>query len=222
MKKQIYCSALYFLIAISSVHSQNKVQLQADFNYASPSGMFGDMYNSGFGMGADVIYPLSDRFDVYFSTGYYTWMTNNSYFEGKVEEFFGNDIEMDNNAYFSEIPAVIGVNFYFLEGAFRPYANLALGMSYSILDKINVDINTGETFNIPEDETKVTTGYNLGIGVLYRVNQDVSFDISAKYSGNSFELKEEYKINTATTTYEESRNETISYLRLMLGIRYHL
>lgn len=219
---KIKVSLILVIIFSGSLFAQHKIHLQADFNYASPSGIFGDLYNSGFGMGADVIYPLGDSWDVYFSTGYYTWGTNNEYFEGKIKDIYGYDITIDNNTFYSEIPAVIGANFYFLEGKFRPYANLAFGMSYSILDKMGVDVNTGETFNIPEDDTKFSTGYNFGVGVLYSVNPDVSFDLSAKYAGNSYELKEEYRIDTATTTYEEARSETISYLRLMLGIRYHL
>ncbi|MCF8242015.1 MAG: outer membrane beta-barrel protein [Melioribacteraceae bacterium] len=221
MRKTILIILVIFIS--KNITGQSDWSAEGKLNLILPGGMFGELYSTGFGGTANLYYRLSSSFDLFLSTGFLTTTTDNGYFERKIDEIYGYKITIDNTAYFSIIPLQLGINFYAASGKYKPYLTFQYGLYYVIEDNMSLDITTGQTVDISKERTEAVSGYGIGAGLLIDMNKNMSINISALYNGNSYELKESYKVQTSLNSYySESRSESIKFIRIAAGFKYYL
>lgn len=168
MKKLIMIIAAVSMMA-ASANAQFKIG--ANIGAAVPTGDFGDMAKTGFGVEVDVKYMLNEKMSVGLGFGQYL-------FGGKDIETEAGPMPVDGNPY--GITSIVGkYNYYFGENAFRPYVGADLGL-YILKAKIDIEY-AGRT--IPYiDESETNFGFAPVIGFEYAFSDSWALNVNAKYN----------------------------------------
>lgn len=140
-----------------------------------PTGDFGDVYGTGFGVNGVFHYALSPSLSIIGTTGYLRWSDSQS------ESFFGETFEMDVTI--GSIPILAGVRYYLMPGDFSAYLNGELGIH--ILSFKTEGSMMGETFSESTSETEF--GFGVGAGALFAISPSMLLDANVKYNSISGE-----------------------------------
>ncbi len=212
MKSKI--TTIIYLVLFSSIFTfgQNKLSLGIDAGIASPSGDFGDIYESGFGARISGHYPLSKSFNLFASAGYYTWSFKEDYFE---ESNPGSNVD----ASLANIPLVAGFNYFILNGKFRPYLTIEVGLHLLSFDQPTVSEGIEVTYS---DLSESVGGWGIGAGFLYELSPKLSLDVLAKFNGNSNEFSQTRTESGFGFFSEETTSSTMTYLTISGGVRISL
>jgi opacity protein-like surface antigen len=210
MKKVI--TILFIFFFATTISAQSKLSLGIDGGLASPSGDVGDLFDSGFGLRVTGHYPLSSSFELLASAGYYSWSYKEDYFEDIAP---GSKVD----ATLTNIPIVIGANYFLSSGKFRPYLTLELGLHLLSVDVPStsggVDVNNTST-------SETGTGWGLGAGFLYAISPKLDLNLIAKFNGNNYEFgQSSTSVSNGVVTTNES-SSTMTYLTISGGVRFGL
>jgi opacity protein-like surface antigen len=197
MKRILSVLLVVFLVA-GFINAQGKIALGFNGGAAIPTGDFGDDFDMGWGGNALFIYHISPNADFTGSAGYLFWNAKDA------ED--GTAI----NVTFSSIPVLIGARYLFGKEKIFGYGSAELGAHFTTLDLPEVDLGEGEVFGGSESNTYF--GWALGAGLLYKINEKLDLDFSAKY--NMILVGEEDSWNQESTS--------IDYISLMLGLEFGL
>ncbi|GAB4289595.1 MAG: hypothetical protein Kow0098_07670 [Ignavibacteriaceae bacterium] len=163
-------SVLTVVVLLSSFgFAQGKFGVSVQGGAALPMGTFGDVYSTGFGGMASLLYSVAPNVDLSGSVGYVTW-------SGK-DNFDGNS--------FSSVPVLLGARVMFGGGTFEPYVCGELGMHFgsSEFEFTNPITNTTETISNSDSNF----GFAAGVGALIPVSPTVNIDVNAKFNSISSE-----------------------------------
>lgn len=195
--KHLLTMLLFLTISFASF-SQKKVSVGINAGAAVPMGLFGDAVSTGFGGNASGEYPVSSHIDLTLSAGYLTWSFDFS--------STGLPASQLPEATISAIPIMAGMKYYFIEGSFKPYAALNLGMHM---------VTAKSTLNGQStDSTQTKSGWAVGAGFLASLSENIDLDVSAKLNGNGAEV---VKGDKSSGNYE---SETITFFGILAGIRF--
>ncbi len=196
--KKILSVLVVLVLFTSLINAQGKISLGVNGGAAIPTGDFGDDFDLGWGGNALFVYHISPNADITGSAGYLFWNAKDA------ED--GTAI----NVTFSSIPVMIGARYLFGKEKFFGYGSAELGVHFTTLDLPEVDLGEGETFGGSESNTYF--GWALGAGVLYKINEKIDLDLSAKY--NMIVIGEEDSWNQKSTSAD--------YISVMLGVLFGL
>jgi|MudIll2142460700_1097286.scaffolds.fasta_scaffold14494_4 opacity protein-like surface antigen len=191
--KKIYSVLIVLFLFTGLINAQGKIALGFNGGAAIPTGDFGDDFDMGWGGNALFIYHISPNADFTGSVGYITWSGKDSI-----------------DATYSSIPVLIGVRYLFGKEKIFGYGSAELGAHFTTLDLPEIDLGEGEVFGGSESNTYF--GWALGAGLLYKINEKLDLDFSAKY--NMILVGEEDSWNAESTS--------IDYISLMLGLEFGL
>lgn len=191
--KKILSVLVVLVLFTSLINAQGKISLGVNGGAAIPTGDFGDDFDLGWGGNALFVYHISPNADLTASAGYLTWSGKDSL-----------------DVTFSSIPVMIGARYLFGKEKFFGYGSAELGVHFTTLDLPEVDLGEGEVFGGSESNTYF--GWALGAGVLYKINEKIDLDLSAKY--NMIVIGEEDSWNQKSTSAD--------YISVMLGVLFGL
>lgn len=211
MKKVI--TILFILVFTVSVNAQSKFSLGIDGGLASPSGDVGDIYDSGFGLRISGHYPLSTNLSLFGSVGYYTWQFKQDYFD----DLTGGTVDVEVDAPLTNIPIVVGANYFLSSGKFKPYLSLELGLHMLSVDSPTISAQ-GQTIET-ESASESGAGWGIGAGFLYEFSPSLSLDVIAKFNGNNHEFSQTSSSSNGGSVSSSSSSSTMTYLTISGGVR---
>jgi hypothetical protein len=203
---------LFVLFFATTITAQSKMSLGIDGGLASPSGDVGDIFESGFGLRVTGHYPLSSSFELLASAGYYSWSAKEDYFEDILP---GSKVD----ATLTNIPIVVGANYFLISGKFRPYLTLELGL-HLLSVEVPSTSNGVEVNNTSASETG--TGWGLGAGFLYAISPKLDLNLIAKFNGNNYEFSQASSSSNGGTVTSTESSSTMTYLTVSGGVRITL
>ncbi len=158
-------AVLCILILFSGVSFGQGVSIMGGLTF--PTGDFGDLYDTGFGLKGTFEYPISPGLGITGTTGYLHWSTS--------ETFFGESLDITTTS----IPLLGGVRYYFGAGDLLPYVNAELGLHILSVK--------AELFGESESESETEFGFGVGGGLLFAIGPNLFLDANAKYNSISTE-----------------------------------
>jgi outer membrane protein W len=218
MKKVKY--VLFALIFASSlISAQSKFGVGINGGYLSSTGDLKDLFKDGFGATAFAIYNLTNNIQLSATTGYYGFTFNNDFINDQLKEA-GYNKTVNLDVKMNIIPLMVGAKFFLGESQFRPYAGVDLGLHIMTIETPNAEITSSGVSTSKATETKA--GYAIGAGFLYKVSDNISLDVNAKFNGNGFEVKKTSIKTQGSTTIEESSSSTSAFFSIMAGLCFQL
>lgn len=217
MKTLFKIFAVIILISLT-VNAQGKLSLGFNGGLASPSGDFGDIYESGFGGNAILSFQLTDNILLSGSVGYFTMDFNNDKLAEMTE---GSGVDVSVDAPISIIPVMVGGKYLLTTGKFKPYVTAELGIHSMSIDEAAVTIN-GEKFVFKESASETKTAWAIGAGAYINLSDKIDLEISAKYNGNGSEASTSSTTIDGGTFTTESSSSTLTFLTLLAGINIAL
>ncbi len=167
--KRLISIACIFVIASGISYSQNNLSIGVWGGLAVPTGHFGDIHDSGIGLGGNVEYRLNPTWSITGSAGFNRWSLS----EVLVDEL-GLDHEEIYETSLTTVPLLAGVRYYLSTGGISPYAAGEIGIHI---------VSWDESFL---DETISGSGSDIGVGVgggaVIHLNPTVQIDASVKYN----------------------------------------
>ncbi len=153
MKK--FFTVVIILVSVPAlVHSQGNIGISAQGGMTLPIGDFGDFYKPGYGGTGFLFFELAPGIEITGTSGYLMW-------DADIEEV---DITL------TSIPLLLGVRYYFGEGGYAPYAALEGGLHFLKSEALGFESESEEI------------GYGVGGGLLFRVSDNLFFDLGVKYN----------------------------------------
>ncbi|MDR1679558.1 MAG: porin family protein [Prevotellaceae bacterium] len=156
MKKVIFTAILAIATAVS-VNAQWKVG--ANLGLQVPTGTFGDVSGTGFGLAANGEYLATENIGIGAQLGYYSF--------GEKESGSGS---------WSIVPITVTGKYYFMTEGLKPYAGLDLGF-YSLSYEVDLGILGA---NVSTSETKF--GLAPVVGLQYDFSDNWALDANLKYN----------------------------------------
>ena len=196
--KKLFSVLVVLVFFTGLINAQGKISLGVNGGTAIPSGDFGDDFDLGWGGNALFVYHISPNADITGSAGYLFWNAKD------MEDGTSSDVT------FSSIPVMIGARYLFGKEKFFGYGSAEIGAQFTTLDLPEVDLGEGEVFGGSESNTYF--GWALGVGALYKINEKIDLDLSAKY--NMMIVGEEDSWNQESTS--------VDYISVMLGVLFAL
>ncbi|MGE0077785.1 MAG: outer membrane beta-barrel protein [Bacteroidales bacterium] len=172
MIKKITLVAAVVLFAIAA-NAQIKVNAGAGLLF--PTGDFGDVAKTGFGVNIGGKYMLNEKMAVGFAVGYNSLAASDDIVDAFKFLAGTDDVDMK----YTIIPVVGSFSYFFKTDGFKPYAGLDLGI-YTANVKLEID---GE--DVTDDagldgETKL--GFAPTLGFEYSFSDKLALDVNAKYN----------------------------------------
>jgi opacity protein-like surface antigen len=166
-------SVLLFAGIMKTEAAGNKLMtIGAEVGVQVPTGNFGDIGGTGYGINANYSYYFQSNFSVNFSLGYYKW--------GTKTDFQGVDIT------FSDVPFLGGIQYIFKGSDFHPYIGLEIGFHFT---STNYDyVVTGFGLNKSDSDTRF--GFSPIVGIIFPASKEMDIRANLKYNvidnGNHF------------------------------------
>lgn len=204
------------LLSVTSVmFAQDKSKLSTTLNagLAFPSGDFGNVYNTGFGGELSIAYNLEWNSQLYASLGYSHWSINNDNLNNNSTAPGIYDVKAPVTA----LPVLLGVRWFWQQENFAPYLLIEGGIYNYSLEVSGTYTNNGTVTIIrPKDETYRESSFNIGLGGIWQLNDDVDLDIKARYHF----VSSSKKYNLGDGAYDAEFN-TSKFISLMAGIVFN-
>ncbi len=154
--------ALCFLILSTNNFAQTRLSMQAGLQI--PESDFGNVANSGFGIGATVEFKHNSKFSFTAGVTYNHWAQKNPYNSQPVGSF-------------SSVPLTVGFRYYFRPQDVQPYLGLEVGI-YSMTYTQTYEYSTPQSVTQSNE-----TGFGLApmFGMLINVDETFDIDLNLKY-----------------------------------------
>ncbi len=167
--KRLISIVCIFIIASGISYTQNNISVSVWGGLTIPTGHFGDIHDSGIGLGGDIEYRVNPTWGVTASAGFSRWSLS----EVLVDEF-GLDHEETYETSLTTVPLLAGVRYYLLTGGISPYAAAEFGIHIVSWDESFLD----ETISGSGSDI----GFGVGGGTLIYLNPNFQIDASVKYN----------------------------------------
>lgn len=157
MKSLLICAVL--LVSVQLIYSQERISFQIN---AGPVFVSSSHASTGYGAAISLLYPLSDKFDLSFRTGYLKWTS-----DGDALSLYSYSDKL------TFIPILAGARYYFFRAKFQPYISAEGGYSF---------LNSRSTHTFTDHSTTaLNTDFNgylfgAGIGTKYVLTPDIKLD----------------------------------------------
>ncbi|MCL4551357.1 MAG: porin family protein [Bacteroidetes bacterium] len=223
MKRTILV-VLAFILANVTLSAQTKFGIGVNGTYFAPIGDFGDVYKSGFGGSASLLYNVNDNIQLSLSSGYAQFSFNNEKFNQLLSDFFsafGTTVKVDINSKLNIIPVMLGGKYFFTNSAFKPYAALDLGLHIVSVDASSFKVNS-QSYDAVKGQSKAATAWGIGIGFMYQVAPKINLDVNGKINGNNLEVGTSFSGSTGTSSASQSSNSTVTFLSVGAGLVFEL
>jgi opacity protein-like surface antigen len=202
-------SVFFVLIFVTGViNAQSKSAIGFNAGTAIPTGDFGDYYDVGWGGSGIFVYHSTPNIDVTFSIGYLTWGGKDS-----VEVSNGSlSLYVPTaDATFSSVPVLVGIKYLFGKEKFLPYIAGDLGAQFVTIKTPDTEIN-GTTYP-GESASDTFFGWDIGAGLVYKINEKIDLDFNAKYN---------MIMASDITYYGETQTTSRDFYSIMVGLLFGL
>jgi opacity protein-like surface antigen len=154
------------IILISGVSfAQENPGISAMGGLTFPTGDFGDVYGTGFGLKGVFQYPLNPTISITGTTGLMRWSDS--------LVFLGESLETS----ITTIPVLGGVRLFFAAGDIAPYANGEIGF-HILTSKVS-------GFGESESDSNIEFGFGFGGGLLYALTSTLFLDANLQFNSIS-------------------------------------
>ncbi len=177
MKK--YSLLFLLLIALSSVHSQEKYGAGIALGFSFPVGDWSKVYNPGFGGDFSFGYFVEENLSLYASIGITNWGLDNEKFNSEIND----PGEYDLDGSIQTLPVLIGLKWSFLKEGFSPFILIEAGLyNYSIdLAGKYTDADGEVSIVSAINETFRESGFNFGLGFEKELDKNLLLEIRGRY-----------------------------------------
>lgn len=163
MKTAILC---ILLLSSGASFGQGKVSVSVSGGLTSPTGDFGNAFNTSLGIDGVFEYALNPSVSIIGTTGYLYWSESFGLFGATWKESI------------SSIPILGGARYYFAPGNISPYANAEAGLHILSFSGDGSFLD----FSYSDSDSDTRFGFGIGGGVLFAILPSLHLDANLKYN----------------------------------------
>lgn len=216
MKNIIY---LLLLIFYSSTIAQQGKIFDVKVGTSIPIIKFGELYTPGFSSSIGYLYSFSNSTQVSLRTGFSVIPFDNEKYNAKNADF-ENGESFGLEAPIKIIPFSLGIRYLLSDKKIKPYFEGAIGFYYYYQKLTGTYIQNGQIVNAPEmKESAFSTMFNLGLGFIYPLSEDIDFDFSGKFNGY---INANAVSSNGQSSSVKSSSRTLYSISILAGINVHL
>ncbi len=183
MKKIIILLLLFLLIGLAKNSYAGeglfKIAPEVGFSYHNVTSEYGGLSGTGWALswGAEGGYGLTEQLDIILRANYAS-IDSIKYKNAKILNDTGTLEET-----FRDILLGLGVKYYFDSGSeWVPYIGGGLDMHYLSFTDRNLLNDAGYRLQRAANKDEFTFGFNIGGGILYRINESFSIGLDPKFA----------------------------------------
>ena len=179
---------------------QEKYGSEFSVNIVIPSGSNAKFYNNGFGVNGNFYYDLEKNIRVGLSLGYLRITANSEEIRNEYESIVSEG-GLEASGSIRALPLMLTFKLITPDNPVRVYGSLEGGLWTYWTNVSGSFTNNGGEVKIDKSEFRSEAGFAAGMGLLFRLGQELSLDISIKYQ---FVQDSEY-LNVNRNSIETSR-----------------
>lgn len=188
------------LICTTISFPQEKYGSEFSVNIVIPSGSNAKFYNNGFGINGNFYYDLEKNIRVGLSLGYLRITANSEEIRNEYESIVSEG-GLEASGSIRALPLMLTFKLITPDNPVRVYGSLEGGLWTYWTNVSGKFTNNGGEVKIDKSEFRSEAGFAAGMGLLFRLGQELSLDISIKYQ---FVQDSEY-LNVNRNSIETSR-----------------
>jgi len=221
--KKLFILLLIILLISNISYSQKAYGSELSATVAIPTGPSSEYYNAGYGAIGGFYYDMESSWRLGLTLGFIRFGVNST----EVNNYFqtlNQPGKIDLNGSVSTIPILFSGKYIFpSSSSTKFYGILEAGLYvYWTKSKGNIIYDSSPNEPLPFDESEFSSeiGFNLGLGALFPVSDEISIDASVRYHvvRNSGTIKVKYDNNY--TNGEESVG-TSHFVNIAVGANWN-
>jgi opacity protein-like surface antigen len=215
-----YCLLLSLILAVSAPAPAQDHHWHAGLSggAAFPIRDFGELFSTGIGGQAALLYETSPGVYVLLSAGGFAWNVDNDLVNQQLREL-GSTAKADLDAPLSIIPITIGGRILWPGETVRPYVGASLGVYITNFD-VTGTVTDGQTVQtVSESSSFSTFALDLELGVLLPLADRLDLNLHGRYNAVS---DAEAVVIPPAVTQDPVTARSLRFISLMLGLEYAL
>ena len=215
--KQFTWLALAMLLGNLGSEAQTRYGTDAHFVISIPTARFGENFNTGLGAELSFYWETEDYLRIAAVLGYHHWPINPDAVSRYYTEMGGAGT-LNPEGGTGAFPILLSLKLVSPKPGVRPYGIIEGGFYIYTLDVSGTYTYQGTTQPIPgQTKSRTEPALNLGFGVLFPIDADISADLHMRYHIVKNSTYYEYDSNSGASGVTVG---TSNFLSIALGVSY--